>query len=88
MEEVAAEATWQPRFRAELIGVFAGLALGLVAAALLTRFLDTLLFAVKPTDPVTFVATAAVLALTALVACAAPAWRATRVEPAVALRQE
>jgi putative ABC transport system permease protein len=66
----------------------AGVAIGLVAAAALTRFLDTLLFAVKPTDPLTFVATAAVLALTALGACAAPAWRATRVEPAVALRQE
>jgi putative ABC transport system permease protein len=66
----------------------AGVAIGLVAAALLTRFLGTLLFAVQPTDPVTFAGTAAVLAAAALAACALPAWRATRVDPAVTLRQE
>ena len=66
----------------------AGVAIGLAAAAVLTRFLGTLLFAVKPTDPVTFVVTAAVLASAALVACALPAWRATRVDPPVTLRQE
>ena len=141
MDEVAAEATSQPRFRAELVGVFAilalvlaavgifgvlafsvaqrarefgirvalgartndvlrlvlggalkmtgaGVAIGLVAAALLTRFLGTLLFAVQPNDPITFAGTAAVLAAAALIACALPAWRATRVDPALALRQE
>jgi putative ABC transport system permease protein len=141
MDEVAAESTSQPRFRAALAGVFAALALilaavgifgalafsvgqrarefgirvalgarthdvlrlvlgsglamtaagvagGLAAAAVLTRFLGTLLFAVKPTDPVTFAATAAVLASAGLVACVVPAWRATRVDPAVTLRQE
>ena len=115
MEEVAAEATSQPRFRAELVGLSrcwrwcsrrlassacsrfrwvsarassasasrwargrttccgssslgalkmtaAGVAIGLAAAALLTRFLGTLLFAVQPTDPVTFAGTAAILA--------------------------
>ncbi len=141
LEEVAAEATSQPRFRAELVGVFAllalvlaavgifgvlaysvgqrarefgirlalgaqardvlrlvlavtmkmtgaGVAIGLVAAALLTRLLGSLLYAVQPTDPATFLATAAVLAVSALLACALPAWRATRVDPAVTLRQE
>jgi putative ABC transport system permease protein len=141
MEEVAAEATSQPRFRAELVGVFAllalvlaavgifgvlafsvgqrarefgirlalgarshdvlrlvlggalkmtaaGVAIGLTAAALMTRLLGTLLFAVQPTDAVTFVGTAAILATAALLACALPAWRAIRVDPAVTLRQE
>jgi putative ABC transport system permease protein len=141
MEEVASDATSQPRFRAELVGIFAalalvlagvgifgvlafsvgqrarefgirvalgarphdvlrlvlggalkmtgaGVAIGLVAAAMLTRLLGTLLFAVQPLDPVTFIGTAAVLAVSALAACALPAWHATRVDPAVTLRQE
>ena len=141
LEEVAAEATSQPRFRAELMGVFAvlalmlaavgifgvlafsvgqrgrefgirvalgaqshdvlrlilggalkmtaaGVAIGLAAAALLTRFLGTLLFEIKPIDPITFAGTAGILATAALIACALPAWRATRVDPAVTLRQE
>jgi putative ABC transport system permease protein len=141
MEEVAAEATSQPRFRAELVGAFAvlalmlaavgifgvlafsvgqrvrefgirvalgarshdvlrlvlgsalkmtvaGVAIGLTAAALLTRFLGTLLFEITPIDPITFAGTAGILATAALIACALPAWRATRVDPAVTLRQE
>jgi putative ABC transport system permease protein len=141
MEEVAAEATSQPRFRAELVSLFAALAvtlaavgifgvlalsvrqrtrefgvrvalgantgdvlrlvlgsalkmsaagvvIGLAASAALTRFLETLLFAVRPIDTVTFIATAGVLLLAALVASAVPAWGAMRVDPAVALRQE
>jgi len=141
MDDVAEEATSQPRFRAELVGVFAvlalmlaavgifgvlafsvgqrarefgirvalgarshdvlrlvlsgalkmtaaGVAIGLTAAALLTRFLGTLLFEIKPIDPITFAGTAGILATAALIACALPAWRATRVDPAVTLRQE
>ena len=66
----------------------AGVAIGLVAAAALTRLLGSLLFAVRPTDPVTFAGTAGILAAAALLACALPAWRATRVDPAVTLRQD
>jgi len=141
MDEVAAAATSQPRFRAELVGLFAvlalilaavgifgvlafsvgqrarefgirvalgarspdvlrlvlggalkmtgaGVAIGLLAAAGLTRLLGTLLFAVEPTDPITFVGTAAVLGTAALIACALPAWRATRLDPAIILRSE
>jgi ABC-type antimicrobial peptide transport system permease subunit len=66
----------------------AGVAIGLVAAAMLTRLLGTLLFAVQPLDPVTFVGTAALLVVSALAACALPAWRAIRVDPAVTLRQD
>ena len=66
----------------------AGVAIGLVAAGMLTRLLGTLLFAVQPLDPVNFVGTAAVLVVSALAACALPAWRAVRVDPAITLRQD
>ena len=69
-----------------MIGI--GLAVGFVGAALTTRFLASLLFAVKPTDPVTYVGVAALLATTSFVALYVPASRATRVDPLVALRQE
>jgi len=65
-----------------------GVAIGLFAAALLTRTLASLLFGVTPLDPVTFVTAPAVLVATALAACVAPAMRAVRVDPAVTLRQE
>ena len=140
MEEIVGDAVAQPKFRAELVGWFAGLALvlagvgifgvlafsvsqrmrefgirsalgakggdlvgmvvmgglritaigvaaGLAAAVALTRSLGSLLFSVKPVDGATFIVTAAVLGMVALAACAAPAVRAARVDPAVALRQ-
>jgi putative ABC transport system permease protein len=65
-----------------------GIAAGLVAAVLATRFLESLLFGVSTTDPVTFGAVAMLLVLVALVACAVPALRAVRIEPTTALRQE
>jgi len=65
-----------------------GLAVGLIAAAALTRYLSTLLYAVKPLDPVTFVAVPLVLIVTAAIAVAAPAWRAARVDPVMAFRGE
>jgi putative ABC transport system permease protein len=141
MEEVASDAVAQPRFRAGLVGAFAGLALvlaaagifsvlayavsqrtrefgirmalgarprqvlsqvlggglritaigvivGLAAAAGVTRFLAALLFGVQPLDPVTFIGAPLVLAVIAIAACLVPAWRASRVDPAIALRQE
>jgi predicted permease len=66
----------------------AGLAVGLVAASLLTRFLEASLHGVSPTDPVTFAGTAAGLFGVALVACALPARRAARVQPVEALAAE
>jgi len=65
-----------------------GLALGLLAAAALTRYLSTLLYEVKPLDPITFVAVPVVLIITAAIAVAVPAWRAARVDPVVAFRAE
>ena len=66
----------------------AGAVIGLLLAAMLTQFIASLLFGVRPLDPVTFAGTAAVLGLAALAAAAAPAWRATRVDPATAFRDE
>ena len=141
MDEVAAQATRSPRFRAVLVSTFAaialalaavgifgvltfsvrermrefgvrialgattgdilrlvlgagvklagiGAAIGLVAAALLTRTLASLLFGITPLDPVTFFTAPAVLVATALAASVAPALRAVRADPAVTLRQE
>jgi putative ABC transport system permease protein len=141
MEDVAAEATAIPRFRARLVGAFAllsivlaaggvfsvftftvqqrtrefsirmalgarakdvltlvlargtkviaiGVAIGVTAALLLTRSMESLLFEVTPSDPLTFVTTSVALAAVALSACALPAIRAARSDPAAALRQE
>jgi putative ABC transport system permease protein len=66
----------------------AGIAVGVVGAAAITRVMASLLFEVKPTDPATFVLTPLLLAAVALVACYIPARRAMRVDPMVALRHE
>jgi putative ABC transport system permease protein len=66
----------------------AGLAAGWIAAAALSGLMRSLLFEVKPLDPLVFGAGAAVLAVFAMLACYVPARRATRVDPMIALRQE
>jgi predicted permease len=66
----------------------AGLVVGLAGAFGLTRLLQTQLFNVKPTDPITIASVSAFIGLVALIACYIPAARATRVDPMVVLRDE
>jgi predicted permease len=71
-----------------LMLALAGIAVGVIAAALVTRVMSALLFGVKPLDVVTYVAVAVGLGVTALVATYLPAVRASRIDPAEALRWE
>jgi putative ABC transport system permease protein len=66
--------------------IVVGAAIGLALAAVLGRLITSILYAVNPFDVVTFAMVALVLAVTAALAIAGPAWRASRIDPAVALR--
>ncbi len=71
-----------------MVPVFIGLGVGLVGAAALSRFVESLLFGVTPLDVPTYLAVAGVLGAVAVVACLVPAWTAARVDPMVSLRAE
>ncbi|HEV2245884.1 MAG TPA: ABC transporter permease, partial [Terriglobia bacterium] len=81
--EVLRMVVWQG-LRLALIGV----SIGIAGALALTRFLTSLLYGVKPTDPLTFIVVSLILTAVALAACYIPARRAARVDLMVALRYE
>jgi ABC-type antimicrobial peptide transport system permease subunit len=66
----------------------AGVAAGAIASLFLTRFIQALLYGVQPADPRVLLAAALLLAVVALLAALIPALRATRVDPANALRSD
>lgn len=74
--------------RQAMLLVLVGLVAGCLAAEFLAHLASSQLFHVSPSDPETFVLTACVLAITGLIAVCVPAWRATRIDPLTALRNE
>jgi putative ABC transport system permease protein len=74
--------------RQGMSGVLAGIVAGLVGAWASTRLMAGLLYGVQPHDAMTFTAATVILAVTAFIACAAPALKAAWVDPVVALRAE
>ena len=67
---------------------FGGVAMGLVAALALTRLIETLLFGIQPSDPITFLGVAVTLIVIAVMASFVPAFRAVRIDPIVVLRND
>jgi len=78
----------QDVLRHGLVLTSVGLVAGLIGAFALNRLIASLLFGVQPTDPTTLVAVVATNTLVAAIACMVPAWRASRVDPIVVLRDE
>ncbi len=74
--------------REGMILAMAGIVLGLVGAFGLTRFLESLLYGIPPTDTLVYATISVLLGAVAFLACRVPAGRATRVDPMVALRHE
>jgi putative ABC transport system permease protein len=74
--------------RQTMLVVAAGIAIGAAGAYYLSRYMASLLFSVKPSDPLTYITLAALLIGTTLTACYIPARRACAIDPTVALRYE
>ena len=65
-----------------------GIVLGLVGAAIASQAIASMLFGVSRLDPLTYLCVVALLTIVSIIACSVPAWRASRVDPMVALRYE
>ena len=65
-----------------------GIAIGAIAAIMLTRLMGDLLYKISPHDPLAFGTAFAVITIASLAACFFPAWRATRIDPVQALREQ
>jgi len=74
--------------RQSAVLVAGGMAIGLAAALALSRFVGSMLYGVGTRDPVTFIGVALVLTIVALLATIVPTWKASRVDPVIALREE
>src|SRR5206468_275710 len=73
-------------FRQGILTIVTGIALGAGASLVLTRAIESLLWGVTPTDPLTFTVVLATVSLIGLLACYVPARRASRIDPLVTLR--
>jgi predicted permease len=65
-----------------------GVAIGVLAAFMLTRLMSNMLYKISPHDPLAFGSAIAVITIASLAACFFPAWRATRIDPVQALREQ
>jgi putative ABC transport system permease protein len=83
----SARAIFELVLREGLLLIAGGLVLGAIGAIVLRRSLESQLFGVSAADPVVLAAVTAILAAVAVVACALPARRATRIDPIVALSE-
>jgi len=77
---------WVGKLGFQLVSI--GIVVGVALALGVTRLISAVLFGVKPSDPLTYLAVALGLAAVACLACYIPARRATKVDPMVALRYE
>ena len=71
-----------------VLASLAGIGIGLLAALALTRLMGSLLFGIEPLDPTTYLFVVISVLLVATAAASVPSWRATRIDPTVALREE
>jgi hypothetical protein len=80
--------TSRMKLKAKGRSAFIGLVLGVCGGLAATRLIQSMLYATHALDPIMFAAVTVVLVAVAAEACAVPAWRASRLEPMVALRNE